>query len=434
MDQHSESRLEPPPRQIAQELANSIDHQLWLPYCQMKTSRAPEKVVRSDGVFLHLADGRQLIDGIASWWTACHGYNHPKIVEAICQQAQEMPHVMLGGLIHEPATRLADRLSQLIPGQDNRVFFCDSGSVAVEVALKMATQHWINKKVVGKNRFVCFQDSYHGDTAGAMSVCDPVDSMHSQFKGFLLEQFPTRIPQNEMEFSAFRQFLEERRNQIAGVIIEPLIQMAAGFRFHSIESLATIEKICHEFDLIFIADEVATGFGRTGTMFALEQAGLKPDIVCVGKGLTGGTLGLAATIATNAVYQPFHSESWDNAFMHGPTYMGNPIACAAANASLDLFEQEPRLAQVHSLEALLEDQFERMKQKSCVADVRCKGAVGVVQLTTEVPVQSAIDFFVDRGCWLRPLRDTIYVAPSFTMKQEQVVTLTEAINDYLETI
>ena len=237
-----------------------------------------------------------------------------------------------------------------------------------------------------------------------------------------------------MEFSAFRQFLEERRNQIAGVIIEPLIQMAAGFRFHSIESLATIEKICHEFDLIFIADEVATGFGRTGTMFALEQAGLKPDIVCVGKGLTGGTLGLAATIATNAVYQPFHSESWDNAFMHGPTYMGNPIACAAANASLDLFEQEPRLAQVHSLEALLEDQFERMKQKSCVADVRCKGAVGVVQLTTEVPVQSAIDFFVDRGCWLRPLRDTIYVAPSFTMKQEQVVTLTEAINDYLETI
>ena len=410
-----------------------MEHAIWLPYCQMKTARPPEHVVRTEGVMLHLADGRQLIDGISSWWTACHGYNHPDVVAAICQQAQEMSHVMLGGLLHQGAVQLAERLAQMIPGQENRVFFSDSGSVAVEVALKIATQHWINQGISGKNRFVCFQDSYHGDTAGAMSICDPVDSMHSHFKGFLLDQFPTTIPKNEQEFEAFKDFLLERRDQVAGVIIEPLIQMAAGVRFHSVASLKGIANLCRELGFILILDEVATGFGRTGTMFAFEQANLKPDIVCVGKGLSGGSIGLAATIASQSVYHPFHTDSWDHALMHGPTYMGNPIACAAANASLDLFEQEPRLEQVQMLEMWLSGCLEPLKAHPRVVDVRCKGAVGAVQLKDDVPLQSAIEFFVDRGCWLRPLRDVIYVAPSFTMERPQIETLCAAIGEYVDT-
>ncbi|MCH2181367.1 MAG: adenosylmethionine--8-amino-7-oxononanoate transaminase [Mariniblastus sp.] len=410
-----------------------MNHAIWLPYCQMKTARDSERVVENEGVMLRLADGRQLIDGIASWWTACHGYNHPQIVAAICQQAQQMSHVMLGGLVHEPATRLAERLADLIPGEDNKVFFSDSGSVAVEVALKIATQHWLNRGITSKNRFVCFQDAYHGDTAGAMSLCDPVDSMHAHFKGFLLEQFPTAIPTNQDELQGFRDFLLERRDRIAGVIIEPLIQMAAGFRFHSAESLAGIAQVCRELELLLILDEVATGFGRTGTMFALEQADLKPDLVCLGKGLSGGAVGLAATVASRSVYQPFHSGAPEHALMHGPTYMGNPIACAAAHASLDLFEQEPRLQQAQALEAWFTEYLQPLKADPHVVDVRCRGAVGAVQLQTEVALTPAIDFFVERGCWLRPLRDVIYLAPSFTIEKPQVETLCQAIVDFVQT-
>ena len=412
---------------------NHTEQSIWLPYCQMKTARASETVVENKGVLLQLADGRQLIDGIASWWTACHGYNHPQIVAAICQQAQEMSHVMLGGLIHEPAARLANRLAGMIPGENNKVFFSDSGSVAVEVALKIATQHWLNRGMAGRNRFVCFQNSYHGDTAGAMSVCDPVDSMHAHFKGFLLEQFPTAIPDSAEDLQSFRNFLLKRKDRIAGVIIEPLIQMAAGFRFHSINSLAGIAKICGELDLLLILDEVATGFGRTGTMFAFEQAGLEPDLICLGKGLSGGAIGLAATVASRAVYEPFHSETPGRALMHGPTYMGNPIACAAAHASLDLFEQEPRLQQAAQLESWLQEFLSPLKEDPHVADVRCRGAIGVVQLTDEVPLGPATDFFVDRGCWLRPLRDVIYLTPSLTIEKPQVEILCKAIGDFVRT-
>ncbi len=408
-----------------------MEHPLWLPYCQMKTARPPEFVARNEGVTLHLADGRQLLDGIASWWTACHGYNHPDIVSAISQQAREMSHVMLGGLVHQPAIRLGERLARLIPGSNNKVFFSDSGSVAVEAALKIATQHWINQGVSGKNRFVCFQGAYHGDTAGAMSVCDPEDSMHSHFKGFLLKQFPTPIPQTENELATFKEFLSKHQSEVAGVILEPLIQMAAGIRFHSVASLRGIANVCREMGILLILDEVATGFGRTGTLFAFEQANLKPDILCVGKGLTGGSLPLAATIATDFVYQPFHSDSQSHALMHGPTYMGNPIACAAANASLDLFEKEPRLEQVHELQDWLNEYLQPLQAHPHVLDVRCRGAVGAVQLDREIPLQTATDYFVNRGCWLRPLRDVIYLAPSFPIEKPQVETLCSAIGDYL---
>ena len=402
---------------------------LWLPYTQMKTARPPLEAVSTSGVRIQLADGRNLIDGIASWWTACHGYNHPQIVAAIEQQAAVMPHVMMGGLVHEPATKLADSLACLLPGDHNRVFLSDSGSVAAEVAMKMAAQFWRNQKDSAgqKNRFVCFQNSYHGDTTGAMSVCDPTDSMHAHFKGFLLEQFPQPIPCDEESLAAFKEFLASKRDQLAGVIIEPLVQMAAGMRFYSASMLKAVFDACREHDLIFIADEVATGFGRTGRMFAFEHAGIQPDIVCVGKGLTGCSVGLAATVASGKIYEAFHSDDPQHALMHGPTYMGNPIACAAANASIRLFETEPRLEQVATIESHLSQRLMPLADLDRVHSVNVLGAIGAVRLNESVDVSAAMQFFADRGVWIRPVRDTIYLAPAFTIEATELDELCDAI-------
>ena len=260
----------------------------------MKTAAKPLRVIATLGSKLQLADGRWLLDGIASWWTACHGYNHPHIIAAICEQAKRMPHVMMGGLYHEPAERLAERLANLLPGDLNRVFFSDSGSVAVEIALKMSVQYWLNSGEPSRNRFVCFRNAYHGDTTGAMSVCDPVDSMHARFKGFLLEQYPRSLPKDNLEFIQFANFLEQHREKLAGVIIEPLAQMATGMHFHSPETLKRISQLCQQNELLVVADEIATGFGRTGTMFAIEASDIVPDIVCLGKALSGGAMSLAA--------------------------------------------------------------------------------------------------------------------------------------------
>ncbi len=371
-----------------------------------------------------------MIDGISSWWTACHGYNHPKIVEAIVSQAQTMPHVMLGGIVHDQAIRLADRLAPCLEGDGNRVFLSDSGSVAVEVAMKMAMQHWANRSPNGKtsrNKFVSFQNAYHGDTTGAMSVCDPDDSMHANFKGFLLDQFPQPIPETDEQEASFDLFVEQRKDQLAAVIIEPLIQMAAGMRFHSASALQRIERVCRKHDVLLIADEVATGFGRTGTMFGYQQAEIAPDIMCVGKGLTGCSVGLAATIATAKVYVPFHSERWEAALMHGPTFMGNPIACAAANASLDLFETEPRLEQVAAIERTLRDRLEPLAECDDVNSVHCLGAVGAVRMKDEVNVSKAVSGFVEQGVWIRPIRDTIYLAPAFTISHAQLGKLCDSV-------
>ena len=405
---------------------------LWRPYCQMQTAADPIEVVGTAGVRLHLADGRELVDGIASWWTACHGYNHPAIVDAICQQAKTMPHVMLGGIVHQPAIELTDRLSKLAGVDNSRVFLSDSGSVAVEVALKMCVQFWRNQGDRQRSQFICFKNSYHGDTTGAMSVCDPEDSMHSHFKGFLLQQFPFAVPSTDEEFAAFDSFLKTHRQQTAGVIIEPLIQMAAGMKFHSPDALKRIAKIVQQHDLILIADEVATGLGRTGSMLAVNQAEVVPDILCVGKALTGGCVGLAATIASQRVYEKFDSERSTDALMHGPTFMGNPIACAAANASLRLFDTEPRLQQVSGIESQLSDALSGLRNKNGIIDVRVKGAVGVVQFDHEVDVDAAIAFFVQRGVWIRPLRDTVYLAPSFTIQPGDLEVLCDAVAQYVD--
>ncbi len=353
---------------------------IWMPYSQMKTAALPLPVVSTSGVRIRLADGRELIDGIASWWSACHGFNHPHLVAAVERQLHTMPHVMFGGLNHEPALKLARRLAALLPGELNRVFFSDSGSVAVEVALKMAVQYWLNRGERDRNRFVCFRHGYHGDTLGAMSVTDPEGGMHAHFKGYLLEEYPAVIPEDEAGVAELDAFIARHRERLAGVILEPLVQGAGGYRFHSAEGVAEIRRLCDAHDVLLIFDEIATGFGRTGTMFACEQAGVIPDIITLGKGLTGGVVGLAATVATDAVFEAFWSDDPSHALMHGPTYMANPLACAAANASLDLFEREPRLEQARAMETRLAAALAPCRDLPHVVDVRAKGAVAVVQV------------------------------------------------------
>lgn len=402
---------------------------VWMPYCQMQTARLPVPVVATEDVSLVLADGRRLIDGMASWWTACHGYNHPHIRQAVVDQLQRMPHVMFGGIHHEPALRLGQRLAAILPGDLNRVFFSDSGSVSVEVALKMAVQFWRNRGVVGRNKFVSFLHAYHGDTTGAMSVCDPVNSMHGHFKGFLLEQYSQPIPQTDDETRQFEAFVALNRDELAGVLIEPLIQGAGGMKFHPPESVAAIGRICRKHDVLLIADEIATGFGRTGTMFASEQAEVVPDIMCVGKALTGGTMSLAATVAAERVYAEFLSDDPMHALMHGPTFMANPLACAAANASLDLFETEPRLEQVMRCEEIIRCALEPCRNISGVVDVRAKGAVGVVQVQQLDHLERLRGAFVAAGVWLRPFADMIYITPPLMISEDQLARLCQAIVD-----
>jgi len=400
----------------------------------MKVSDCPIEVVGTDGVELRLADGRTLIDGVASWWTACHGYNHPHLIDAIVQQLKSMPHVMLGGIVHEPALRLSKRLARLTLGDDAMCFFSESGSVAVEVALKIAVQYWINQGDTQRKRFACFQGAYHGDTTGAMSVCDAEDSMHSHFKGYLIEQFQAAVPESVSQRKVFSTWLEQHHHELAGVIIEPLVQMAAGMRMHSPEAVSFIAEECDKWGLLLIADEVATGFGRTGTLFAHQQAKIQPDILCVGKALTGGTLPLAATIASPKVYERFHSNLPEHALMHGPTFMGNPTACAAANASLDLFEgeaEENRLEQVGQIEKILQGELQPLLQCSRVVDVRIKGAIGAVQVDQMIAVDEAMAFFRDKGTFVRPLRDVVYLAPSFTIDEHKLRILCAAIAEFV---
>ncbi|MFT5327071.1 MAG: adenosylmethionine-8-amino-7-oxononanoate aminotransferase [Planctomycetaceae bacterium] len=397
-----------------------------MPYTQMQTAPMPLPVVATEGVHLTLADGRKLIDGMASWWTACHGYNHPHIRTAVEEQLRVMPHVMFGGINHEPALRLAARLATLAPGDLNRVFFADSGSVAVEVALKIAVQYWLNQGITGRTKFVSFQNAYHGDTTGAMSVCDPDNSMHSHFKGFLLEQYSQPIPQTQDEHVAFESFLACKNNEVAGVIVEPLIQGAGGMKFHPPESVAKIHLACQRNNVLLIADEIATGFGRTGTMFACEQADVIPDILCVGKALTGGTLSFAATIATEKVFNAFLSDDPSHALMHGPTFMANPLACAAANASLDLFETEPRLKRAIAMEAELANLLAPCRDLPGVVDVRTKGAVGVIQVARLHNLERLRSRIVEEGIWLRPFSDMIYMTPALSITPEELQTLCEA--------
>jgi len=400
-----------------------------MPYTQMKTAPTPLPVVGTSGVHIELADGRRLIDAISSWWTAAHGYNHPHIVAAIQRQLQTMPHVMLGGLHHQPALELAGKLSRLLPGSLNRAFFCDSGSVAVEVALKIAVQYWLNQNRQGKNRFVSIANSYHGDTVGAMSVCDPLDSMHAHFKGFLLEQFPTELPRTDHQWARFENFLQQKQGVLAGVIIEPLIQAACGMRFHTPAQLHRLANVCQRHGLLLIADEIATGFGRTGTLFACEAAQVVPDLICLGKALTGGAIGMAATVATDGLFESFYTDDPGQALMHGPTFMGNPLACAAAIASIELFEREPRLQQAGRIEQTCRSKLAPLVSVPGVTDVRCRGAVAAVQFSSELPKYELMKAAVEQGVWLRPIRDVIYLMPPLIIEDYQLQHVCDVVCD-----
>jgi adenosylmethionine-8-amino-7-oxononanoate aminotransferase len=404
---------------------------LWRPYTQMKTAGAPLEATRTEGSRIHLADGRVLIDGIASWWTACHGYNHPHIREAVARQLEAMPHVMFGGFTHAPAEQLAARLAALAPGDLNHVFFSDSGSVAVEVAMKMAVQYWLNRGVAGRTKFLAFREGYHGDTLGAMSVCDPDESMHSHFAGWLPQQAFAELPRDAERAGALEAVLAKKAGTIAAVIVEPLIQGAGGMRFHDAATLASLARIAKAHDVLLIADEIFTGFGRTGSMFACEQAGVVPDIMCLSKALTGGTLSLAATLASEAVFEAFWSDDAAKALMHGPTFMANPLACAAANASLDLFETEPRVEQARAMEAKLLAGLAPCRGLAGVVEVRAKGAVGVVQLAAAPDREALKRAFVELGVWVRPFGDIVYLAPALTIEDADLDRLCGAIGSAL---
>ena len=409
---------------------------VWLPYAQMKTAALPLAAAATQGCRIRLADGRELIDGIASWWTACHGYNHPHIRIAIERQLAVMPHVMFAGVVHEPALTLAQRLSGLLAPSDlDRVFFSDSGSVAVEVALKMAAQYWLNRGGVGgvrgRNRFLAFTGAYHGDTAGTMAVSDPEHGMHAAYRGLFPEQITVDLPTDEASTAAFAAVLERQAGALAAIVVEPLVQGAGGMIFHDAAVLRRLRAAADRYQLLLIFDEIFTGFGRTGSLFAYQQAGVTPDIITLSKALTGGTLPLAATIASRKVFEAFWSDDFGHALMHGPTFMANPLACAAANASLDLFEREPRLRQVVNIEGALRYGLEPCRSLPGVKDVRVKGAIGAVELDHIGNLNALRQRFIAEGVFIRPFGNIVYLAPAFTIAENELGQLMDAVRRVL---
>jgi adenosylmethionine-8-amino-7-oxononanoate aminotransferase len=400
----------------------------------MKTAALPLAATATNGCRIRLADGRELIDGIASWWTACHGYNHPHIRTAIERQLAVMPHVMFAGVVHEPALTSAQRLVGLLaPSGLDRVFFSDSGSVAVEVALKMAAQYWLNRGggVRGRNRFLAFAGAYHGDTAGTMAVSDPEHSMHAAYRGLFPEQITVGLPTDDASTAAFAAAIERHADALAAIIVEPLVQGAGGMIFHDAAVLQRLRAAADRYQLLLIFDEIFTGFGRTGSLFAYQQAGVTPDIITLSKALTGGTLPLAATIASRNVFEAFWSDDFGHALMHGPTFMANPLACAAANASLDLFEHEPRLLQVAKISDALRHGLELCRSLPGVKDVRVKGAIGVVELDRIENLNALRQRFIAEGVFIRPFGNIVYLTPAFTIAEDELAQLTDAVRRVL---
>jgi len=404
---------------------------VWRPYCQMKTATPPLPVARTEGARIILEDGRELIDGISSWWTACHGYNHPHIRAAVEAQLARAPHVMFGGLAHEPAYRLATRLAALLPGDLDHVFFAESGSVSVEIAMKMALQYWINSGVSGRTRFLAFLGGYHGDTLATMTVCDPEEGMHSLFAGVLPAQVIAPLPIDDAAEAALDHLLAQRACEIAAILVEPRIQGAGGMLFHDDEVLRRLRRLADKHEILLIFDEIFVGFGRTGDLFACEGAGVIPDIVTLSKALTGGTLPLSAAVASRRVFEAFWSDDPNAALMHGPTYMANPLACAAANASLDLFESGGWRRDVRRIEAGLREGLAPCGTAPGVADVRVRGAVGVVAFETPVAVGDLCRRFAEHGVWVRPIGKVVYLCPPFVTTDGELAQLTKALRRVL---
>ena len=408
---------------------------VWHPYGALPASLLALPVVSAQGVRLKLADGRELIDGMSSWWCAIHGYRHPDLDGAVNEQLGRMAHVMFGGLTHEPAVRLAERLVELTPDGLEQVFFADSGSVSVEVAIKLCLQFQLARGHPERRRLLTVRGGYHGDTFGAMAVCDPVGGMHSMFTGVLPEHvFAERPPDgfhtglDDAWAEHVSELFARHAHELAAVIVEPVVQGAGGMRFYAPECVGLLRKLCDEHGLLLALDEIATGFGRTGTLFACEHAGVTPDVMCVGKALTGGYLTLAATLCTRAVSDAVSSGE-GGGLMHGPTFMANPLACAVALASLDLLVGGDWCERVATIEDGLRTGLEPARELPGVVDVRVLGAIGVVQLHEEVNVATVTSAAVERGVWLRPFRDLIYTMPAYVMDTEDLASVTAAVVD-----
>lgn len=413
---------------------------VWHPYTSFTNPGMVTPVTHAQGVKLHLANGNVLIDGMSSWWSTVHGYNHPVLNQAVIDQVGKMSHVMFAGITHEPAVKLASTLAQITPDGLNKVFFSDSGSVAVEVALKMAMQYWHAQGQSQRTTFLTLKRGYHGDTFGAMSVCDPHSGMHHLFHHALTHHLFAEAPNckfdepfQETHIAKFAQLIQQHQQKIAAVILEPIVQGAGGMYFYSPDYLRRVRELCDKHGILLIVDEIATGFGRTGKLFACEYAGISPDIMCIGKALTAGYITLAATLCNDKVSDGI-CNSDKGVFMHGPTYMANPLACAVANASIDLLLKSDWQASVATISQQLLEELTPCKDFSYVTDVRVLGAIGVVELKNPVDVSTLMPQFIELGVWIRPFGNIIYLMPPFIISKDELSKLTSAVLKVVATL